>query len=201
VRFPRLHAYLRGLPAGIDSYPDSVVKTSTFRFALEDKPVPLEDGEVPEALERLVRRPPAVNSWVPEVQMVGVFKLIGDHHFEKHGGTPAFLRWVNEQNKALLGGPLYRVLFWMVPIETLFYGIEQRWTAFRRGTGLRLIERRSGQARMELTYEPHLLDQEGLLAIGTAFEAIATLAGAKTSRVEVIRVGASSGEVVLAWTK
>lgn len=199
MKWMRLNQYLAFLPDGVHSYPEHVVKAATFAACLSDKPVPVAPGVLPLPLEELMRNPPPVNVWVPEVQMVAVFKLIGDYHFEGKGGTPAFLDWLYEQNGLLLGGPLYRMLFWLVSPESIFVGVEKRWGALRRGTELGILERDANSCRVELRYAKHLLDEEALLAIGTALRAAADLAGAKESTVELLDTTPTRGEFRVRW--
>ena len=195
----RLERYLARLPEGVDSYPDVVVKASTFTAALADKPLPAGRGLLPAPIEKLLVTPPLVSAWVPEVHMVSIFKLIGDHHFEGRGGTPAFLDWVYAQNQKLLGGKLYRALFWFLSPEQVFRGIEQRWGAFRRGTSLTLTARSDHHAVFEFRYPRNLLDDEGLLAIGTALRVAGEAAGAKSTAVELVDVTPTSGHVRMNW--
>lgn len=196
----RLERYLARLPDGADSYPDVVVKASTFTAAFADKPVPFEPGSVPPSIARLITEPPPISAWVPEVQMVSIFKMIGDYHFEGRGGPPAFRQWVYEQNRKLLGGRLYRALFWFLSTETVFRGLELRWGAFRRGTDLAVIERSHEHAVFELRYREYLLDDEGLLAIGEALRAAAEATGAKDPLVEIGQVLPTRGRIHVSWT-
>ena len=196
----RLERYLARLPNGADSYPDVVVKSSTFTAAFADKPVPITPGSVPPAIARLINEPPPISAWVPEVQMVSIFKMIGDYHFEGRGGGPAFLRWVYDQNRKLLSGRVYQALFWFLSPETVFRGLQLRWGAFRRGTELAVIERSHEHAVFELRYREYLLDDEGLLSIGEALRAAAEATGAKSPLVELGEVLPTRGRIHVSWT-
>jgi hypothetical protein len=195
----RLERYLARLPDGADSYPDVVVKASTFTVALADKPLRIPRGRLPSPIEKLITTPPLVSAWVPEVHMVSIFKLIGDQHFDGRGGTPAFLDWVYTQNQKLLGGKLYKALFWFLSPEQVFRGVEQRWSAFRRGSTLAIVDRSDSHALFEFRYPRFLLDDEGLLAIGTALRVAAEAAGAKSTTIQLVDVGPTSGHVRLHW--
>lgn len=195
----RLERYLARLPDGVDSYPDVVVKASTFTAAVADKPLPIGRGQVPAPIEKLILNPPLVSAWVPEVHMVAIFKMIGDYHFEGRGGTHAFLDWMHDQNHKLLGGKLYRTLFYFLTVDHVFRGIEYRWSAFRRGTTLAATERSDHHAVFELRYPRHLLDDEGLLAIGMALRAAGEVAGAKQTTLNLVDVSPTSGHVRLDW--
>jgi hypothetical protein len=195
----RLERYLARLPDGVNSYPDVVVKASTFTAALADKPIPIRRGQVPAPIEKLILTPPLVSAWVPEVHMVSIFKMIGDYHFEGRGGTPAFLDWVYEQNRQLLGGKLYRALFFFLTAEHVFRGVEQRWSAFRRGSSLSVTSRSNRHAIFQFQYPRHMLDDEGLLAIGTALRAAGEVAGAKRTEIQLVDVTPTLGHVRLDW--
>jgi hypothetical protein len=195
----RLERYIARLPVGVDSYPDVVVKASTFTAALADKPIPTGRGKIPPAIEKLILTPPLVSAWVPEVHMVSIFKLIGDYHFEGRGGTPAFLEWVYEQNRKLLGGKLYRALFYFLTAEHVFRGVEQRWSAFRRGSTLSVVSRSNQHALLEFRYPRYMLDEEGLLAVGTALRAAGEMAGAIRTEIELVDATPTVGHVRLDW--
>lgn len=195
----RLERYLARLPDGVDSYPEVVVKASTFTAAMADKPLPIVRGKLPAPIEKLILNPPLVSAWIPEVHMVCIFKMIGDYHFDGRGGTPAFLEWVYDQNMKLLGGKLYRALFFFLSVEHVFRGVEQRWSAFRRGTTLNAISRSNRHAIFEFRYPRYLLDDEGLLAIGTALRAAGEVAGAKSTSVQLVDVAPTYGHVRLDW--
>lgn len=195
----RLERYLARLPNGVDSYPDVVVKASTFTACIADKPLHVRRGQVPAPIEKLILMPPLVSAWVPEVHMISIFKLIGDHHFEGRGGTEAFLEWVYDQNRKLLGGKLYRALFWLLNPEAVFRGVEQRWGTFRRGTSLSIVQRSARHAIFEFRYPRHLLDDEGLLAISTALRAAGEAAGAKRTAIELVDVSPVLGHVRMDW--
>lgn len=199
VVFSRLERYLASLPEGVHSYPDVVVKASTFTAAFADKPVPIKPGQVPAPIEKLIRNPPFVSAWVPEVQMISIFKMIGDYHFEGRGGTAAFLDWVYVQNQRLLGGKLYKALFWFLTPEQVFRGVEQRWGAFRRGTSLTIVERSERYAVFEFRYPRYMLDDEGLLAVGTALRVAGEAAGAKSTNIELLTATPTSGHIRLHW--
>ena len=200
-RWPRLDAYLANLPHGIDSHPDHVAKGSTFLGALADKPVLVEDGELPEALTRLLHEPPLPNAWVPEAHVVSVFKLIGDAHFRADGDDMAgFRSWVFEQNRRLLSSPLYKVLFLFVQPSSIFYGIEKRWGAFHNGTTLDLVERLPESATIAIGFAPHLFDTEGIYAHGEGLRAAAAAAGAKEPTVELLECSKTEGLLRLTWT-
>lgn len=195
----RLERYLARLPNGVDSYPEVVVKASTFTAALADKPIPVVHGQLPPPIEKLILTPPLVSAWVPEVHMVAIFKLIGDHHFEGRGGTPAFLDWVYDQNRKLLGGKLYRALFFFLTADHVFRGVEQRWNAFRRGTSLSVVSRSGRHALFEFRFPRYLLDEEGLWAIAMALRAVGELAGAKRTEIQIVDVSPTSGHLRLDW--
>jgi hypothetical protein len=200
----RLERYLARLPDGADSYPDVVVKASTFTAALADKPIPLVPLgriQIPLAVQKLIVTPPLVSAWVPEVHMVSIFKLIGDYHFEGRGGTPAFLDWVYEQNQKLLGGKLYRALFFFLTADHVFRGVEQRWSAFRRGSTLSVVSRSHNHAIFEFRYPRYMLDDDGLLAIGTALRAAGEMAGAKSTQIQLVDATPTCGHVRLDWVQ
>jgi hypothetical protein len=106
-----------------------------------------------------------------------------DHHF---GGESApFQAWMLEMNRQIFSAPLYRTLFLFISTGRLLHGVEKRFSAFRQGIVLRVLERSECAAVLRLTAPPRLEPIELLRALGTAFQAAAEKTGAKDIHVEV----------------
>jgi hypothetical protein len=194
---PSITSYLDRLPAGIASYPECLVKASVFRNALEVKPLGPEVALPPE-VRALVDHPPPVSVWIPEVQFNVITLAVRDAHFGEDD-RDGYLGWVLDQNRKLLGTPLYRALFLLVSPERLLHGLEKRWGTFRRGTVLRLHAQAPGQVELRLVTPPFLRTTMSLEGMAMALRAALERAGARDA--EAVGEALSSTEIAyrLSW--
>ncbi len=186
-RFPTVTSYLARLPRGIASYPDVTVKASVYRDALDS--LALDDclDDLPAELGELVRHRLPVTAWLPEVHSLAMLIAIRDRHFAPTAaGLDSYEAWVFERNVRLLSRPLYRALFLLLNPERLLSGVERRWSAFRRGTAARLVERSGGAAEVEISHPPNLYDACVGRGMCGAFRAAATAAGGRNVRADVV---------------
>ncbi len=182
-----IDAYFQRLPLGIESYPDCRVKASVVRDAIASRPLDDVSGDLPPELESLVAEPPPVTAWVPEVHAVALMIAIRERHFGPGAlGLEDLEQWTLERNRRLLTRPLYRPLFILLSPERLLKGLERRWSAFRRGTRLRVREAHGGGAELALQHPAHLYDEVTLRAMAGAFRAAGIAAGARHARAEII---------------
>lgn len=166
--------------------------------ALGDKPLDVEPGALPYPVYSLVREPIDARQWIPEVHMNAIFYAIADTHF---AGQPvdAFVEWAHERNLHLLRQVWFRLLFRVVRPERILRGIERRWSEFRRGTELRLTERRRGQCRVKVIYRPWLHNEDTIRCIGAALRAAARIAGADRVAEDVLFADEVHAEVYYTW--
>ncbi len=148
-----------------------------YRDALDDRPLLLADGDLPDPLMALVREPVDAQAWIPEVHMNAIFYAIADEHF-RDVPVDDFIAWTYGRNLHLLNQAWFRVLFVVAKPEWILRGIEKRWSQFRQGTELRLTERESKRVRVRLIYRPFLHDADSVRCIGAALRAAAAIAGA-----------------------
>jgi len=193
VTYPTLERYLAALPNGLASYPDVVAKAAVLRDTLSEGTPP----ELPPELERWRVDPPGVSAWIPEVHFNALMTAIWDHRFAPDRAR--YDRWVHDRNLRLLGTPLYRVLFMVVSPERLLIGAEKRWSAFRRGSSLRVLERDRHSAAIALSYPPHLQTELSVGGLGSALRAALELAGAKKVVVESGPLGETETRYQARW--
>jgi hypothetical protein len=136
---------------------------------------------VPKPVDAICASPPPVNTWIPEVHLNVILAALIDHEF---GGSEARFRdWIHGANRQLLGGPLYRAIFYFVGPRRLLDRASERWQQIRRGTKLTMIDHEKDSARLELKFPKKLLT--GFVAdmrVAT-FEDVLSVAGVKEPRV------------------
>jgi hypothetical protein len=194
---PSVDRYLATLPNGLASYPECCVKASVLRNTLGSKPLG-PDVELPLALRRLVDHPPPLTEWIPEVHFNAVSLAIREVHFNPRS-LDDYLAWTFEQNRKLLSTPLYRVLFLLLTPERLLSGMQNRWSAFRRGTELQIVSRAAGRVELRLRHPAFLYPALSSQGMSAAFQAAMEHAGAKQARVEVASPGSTETTFLATW--
>ena len=189
-----LSEFLRGLPHGLDSYPELTAKASTFRPLL-DGLQPFDHPDLPPALRALVRTPPPVTTWVPEVHFQGLVFALRDL---VHEDDSALTRFCYERWLSLFRSPLYRVLLSVANPTVLVRAAAMRWGAFHRGSALRVAESGRGFAIVEISHAPGLWT--GIMAHAQAEGVRATLdIGRKTKSTIEVTAQAESLRMEVRW--
>ena len=193
-----IRKYLDALPNGVASYPECVVKASILRNSLGSRPLGPE-VDLPPTIRRLVDEPPTVGEWIPEVHLNVVMLAIREVHFDLRN-LDGYRAWAFEQNHKLLGTPLYRILFLVVSPDRLISGVETRWSAFRRGTEMRVIHRAEKSAELQLRYPaflyPPLMAQSMVVALQAAMEH----AGARQPRIDTVSPTSTETRFSVSWS-
>jgi hypothetical protein len=194
ARYPGAARYLAELPRGVGSHPDCRVKGSLLRSMLESTPVPFDREGLSKAALSLLDSPPLPNAWMQEV----AFNALMLAHEDRMSGA-RFSDWVYGRNRKLFESSLYRVLFLVVSPERLLVGMTHRWSAFRSGSELRLLERSAHAARVELRYPERLHDERTLSNIAVAVRAAIDAAGAKRSTTKLELVEPTLAVLGMRW--
>ncbi len=177
--FPSMERYLARLPHGLDSYPHLTAKAAIFRQIIAESPDPLDAvAGLPPALEERVRNPPAATDWVREVEFWALLLCVYDRSFADAGGMAAYGTWTYGRNRALLSGPLYRMLFALLSPERLLLGATQRYAAFHRGTVMSQLRSAGKRASFRLTTPAHVLPEIAQVGLAAGFRAALDLSGA-----------------------
>ena len=197
-RYPSLDAYVDALPEGSASYPECKAKASLLRDMLASRPIDPEAEDLPVELARIIRDPPPVSMWIPEVSFNAATLAIYDREF---GGTDLarFEDWVCDFNAALFRKPLYRVLFLFISPRRLLSNVASRWGAFHRGSTLTLVDLGNDTARLRLQYPSGLFGEVMLHAFGAAWRAAILTAGASSVRSEISRTTATQADYDVRW--
>jgi hypothetical protein len=198
---PSVNRYLAQLPDGMLSYPEARAKGTVV--------LPYLQGEVgralranpdlPAPLRALFDDPPTVSAWISEVVLAVLILAALDGHFAHAGGADALQAYIRETNRAALTGPAYRVLFAVASPERLLAGAAQRWSAFHRGSSLRLAERESGRALLDLTHPPGIFSDHSFRGHGTTFALAAELAGGRDVKMSYAHEASGLTRYTVLW--
>ncbi len=189
--------YVAGLPAGLDSYPEVIVKASVLREFTRELAGSDLAGKLPEAVGELITSPPPVSAWVPEVHAVTLF--VGVRYLLMESDA-SFLEWAYKHNTRLLRGPLYAILFKLVSPERVLRGASERWGHFHRGIELGAPKLAKGSATLTMTCPPKLMPRFLAAAYGTGFRAALEAAGASSVTLELLQSNATSFQFQGTWS-
>jgi uncharacterized protein (TIGR02265 family) len=193
-------AYLEGLPHGLASYPECTAKASLLRDMLATRPLDPDSDSLLEDLRPLIRDPPPVSTWIPEVAFVASAMTVYDEHFGGHD-VAGFEQWIVDFNAALFRKPLYRVLFALISPERLVVGATTRWSAFHRGTSLALVERGQRSGLVRVGFPPDLYGTVMLHGFAAGLRAAVVVAGGRDVRTELESIEATSAEYWIRWKR
>ena len=196
AHFPRVASYLRGLPHGMASYPEAMVKASMYRDAIVDRPLSDVVDKLPRAMADLVERPPLVSTWIPSVPVQALFLAIADHH---RMTEEAFAAWTHRTQKSLLGGRLYRAIVALASPTMLLNGTRVRWASFHRGSEIEVSQTGPGEARLSVLFPRGLFAVTNLRGFSGGFQAIAELSNAKPVSVALVDAKPTRGDFLVRW--
>jgi hypothetical protein len=183
-----MERYLAGLPAGLDSFPECLVKGSVLRSTLLQQPIEQLAASLPEKLRNLATDPPVDSEWMSETRFVAVYHAVAD---VRGYGDAEVLAWARERNRALFRNPAYRILMAVSSPGTLIRGAAMRWSNWHRGTSLEIEGIQDEGVRALLRFPDGLFDMTMLQVFGEAFAAGLELARAPSpsSKVELVEPG------------
>ena len=177
-----IEGYLSGLPEGVDSYRGYEQKGSIFREFMKGFAASKLLAELPLAAAALVRTPPAVSQWVPEVHANVVWVAARAALFES---DEAFSNMAYQQNLRLISSPLYSILFRLVSPERILKTAASRWGQFHRGITIAAPIVRGREVTLEMRAPPGLLPTFLAKAYSTGFRAALEAAGGRAVVVEL----------------
>ncbi len=197
--FPRLEAYLAGLPSGLDSYLQAEHKASVYHAFFDDThSLAQHAARLPGPLQDIIARPPPINTWMPECRATALYMALADAHFPD---DDAFIAYAYRRNKALISSVAYRVLFKVLRPQAVLAGAASRWERFHRG-GVELTSEPRGQSDVALvvSYPAGLVTELLARAYTTAFRGAVEVAGGKHVRFELEEVTDTHARFRGSWT-
>lgn len=180
-KYPRVHQYLSGLPRGLDSYPTCLQKASVFRQFIKLAPSTWKSN-LPAPLGALIRSPPPLTAWIPEVHATSVYLGIVD---VRGWEDREFVNRSLAMNRELLQSPLYRILMSMVSPSRLIRGGPSRWMTMHQGIELTGLVEGKTSALFKLTFPPRIMPTLLVQSYATAFQAALEIASARQVTVSI----------------
>jgi len=196
ARYPRLHRYLAGLPAGEASHPDCLVRSSLCHALIEGMPGPAPDvAGVPPLIARILKNPP-VQIWMPEVEVMALSLFIADRWQMTDAQAK---QWLKRQNRSFFRSLMYRAVMAIVSPAALVPRAATRWSAVHRGSHLEARVIAPTQGEMVLRFPEHLYDRSLLYHFTAVFEAALENSNAMLGEVELVESDAVHGVYRFAW--
>ncbi len=195
-RYPRLNAYLAGLPQGLASYPECTSKASLPLMLIKGMPAPAPRPEdVPEPLATYLARPPS-GMWVPEVEAMAVSLAIADHYRMTEN---QHLQWLKSQNRGFFSSLMYRAVMSFFSPAALIPKGTARWAAVHRGSTLRAEVVGEKDVDVFLDFPPSLFPRVALQQLTAVFEAALENSNARSSEVVLVEAGETRGLFHARW--
>lgn len=194
-RFPSLARYLDALPNGLDSYSECEAKASLVRSMFDEHRLAKFASELPPSLAELILQPPPMSSWIPEVHLRAILRVIHDRLLPDRRD---FIKWTYDAQKRLLGGPIYSLLFFVISVDRLSDIGPSRWARFHRGSTM-TVEQGPTQGTVGFTFPPHLFDDLDLEASVAGIRVALELMVRKPVEFVGMKVGTTSSSALMRW--
>lgn len=178
--------YIAALPQGLQSHPDAKGKASLVRSMIDEDVVEAAKAtELPAPIARLFSDPPPVSAWIPEVHSNAALLLIQDL---KKLNRIGYEKLVYDRMKALLGGPLYRILFRLSSPTFLMRSAAQRWRSFHKGTTFTVERAKAQSASMHIDFPTQLWNADHAVGLIAALRVSLDMSGAVNPDLELVVV-------------
>ncbi len=195
-RFPSVARYLDLHGGRLDRHPGCQVKTGLLRDVIERQPLARVEGDLPPELVELLRAPPPVNVWMPEVLIEAVLQACADEHFASREEAE---EWAYQNDLARFRGPLYRLLMVLAKPESMLRAASKRWQAFHRGSSLE-VEVAPGRVVGTVRFPSWLYLPDAKINLAGPFRAALVAAGAKDAHVELAEAGEEEHRYLATWS-
>jgi hypothetical protein len=196
-RYPRLTAYLAGLPEGLDSYPDCLARTSLCTELLDGMPSPHpRPKDLPEPTASILAKRPR-GLWMSEVHVMAVSVTIADHfQFD----DDAYLAWLHDTNLRYFSSLVLRVLMAFISPSELVARASARWSAVHQGSTLEARLTGPTSAHVELSFPPGLFAPILLRHFTAVWKAIFEHSKAKSCEVTLVDATDVHGVYEARWS-
>jgi hypothetical protein len=192
---PLLDAYLRGLPKGADSFPAFEQKASVFRSFTAGVDVAALVPLVPASVRSLLLTPPPPAMWLPEVHANCVYLAMADRLL---GGADGLLRHAKAANRAVMDGPLYRMLLKLISSSRLLKQSLGVWSQMHRGMDL-TMELTDAGASFRISHPLGLMPPALVPCYATGFQVGLEVAGLRNVLVNVAATTETHSSFAVSW--
>lgn len=198
-RYPHLARYLAGLPNGLASHPDCLVKTEVHGPALSAFPQLAGLPELPMELGRFVRGEHD-GQWMPEVVAGAASMLVRD---EVYATDDELLAWRHREMVQLFSKPTYRIMMFLLSPTLIIMNATRRWGSFHTGSTLSTAAvKKDGKrfsARASLEFPSGVFNDLFARLVGTTYQAALDCCRAPNPRVWVENLTPTSVEFATTW--
>jgi hypothetical protein len=193
-RFPRLAAFVRGLPDGLDSYPEYGTKSALMRSLVTEELV-RHAASVPDELAELIRNPPPMSAWVKQTHAHAVLVLARDVLFAT---DRAFAQHCYDGQRSLFSSKIYLLLMRCTSPGRLLSTAEKRWSQFNRGCTIRTEVFADG-AHIWVDHPRGIFDQTCRTALSQALRATLDMSSARCTEITLVDESPMQTELLARW--
>lgn len=193
-RFPRLAAFVRGLPDGLDSYPEYGTKSALMRSLTTDA-ILRHAPELPESLAALIREPPPLSAWVKQTHAHAIIALARDVLF---ASDRAFAQHCYDGQRALFSSKIYLLLMRCTSPGRLLATAEKRWLQFNRGCTIRTEVFEDG-AHIWVDHPRGMFEEVSRTALSQAIRATLDLSSARCTEIALVDESPTQTELLARW--
>ncbi|HWB76931.1 MAG TPA: hypothetical protein VG755_18315 [Nannocystaceae bacterium] len=194
AQFPRLAAFVDGLPQGLDSYPEHGTKSALLRSLTTDELVG-HASSLPAAIAELVRNPPPLSAWVRQTHAHAVVALARDVLFTS---DRAFAQHCYDGQRALFSSRIYLLLMRCTSPGRLLTTAEKRWSQFNRGCTIR-TDVFAGGAHIWVDHPPGMFEATSRTALTQALRATLDLSSARSTELTLVDASSEQTELLARW--
>lgn len=197
ARFPRLAAYVRSLPQGLASHPDSKARGALVRSVVECDPLAdVPENALPPEVRGLITTPPLNTQWIPDAVYFGALFALADY---RHISEARLDEWLREANQRLFKNPVYRMLISLASPGVLLTLSSSTWGTMHRGTTFKVLssDKQSGVA--ELSFPERLYDRNAIKSIGIGIEVALEHANVRSASVTTTAMTSTSARFETRW--
>jgi hypothetical protein len=194
ARFPRLAAFVCGLPNGLDSYPEYGTKSALLRSLVTDA-VLRQVELLPPPLAALVREPPPLSAWVKQTHAHAVVALARDVSFTS---DRAFAQHCYDCQRSLFSSRVYLLLMRCTSPARLLASAEKRWSQFNRGCTIR-TEVLADTAHVWIDHPHGMFEETTRTALAQAIRATLDLSSARRVDIAIVAETPETTELLARW--
>ncbi len=198
-RYPYLARYIAGLPEGLWSYPECLVRTEVHEPVRQDFPQLAELEDLPLRLTEFLSGEYQAD-WMGEVIGGALSMLVRDVIFNDDA---TLYRWRYDEMTKLFKKPVYRVLMFLMSPGAILKSATRKWSAFHMGSKLTPGEGTTQGNRITsastLDFPAGLFNQTYATLVATTYQAGLDCSRARDAKVVVTGLSATQSVFEASW--